>query len=328
LAKAERELGIESDVVVYQTHSFNYSNTLDLHLNDYPLPIKILKILKFLNTSINKYDVLHFNFGRSILDYPYIFDYIDLPLIKKSRKKILITFQGCDARTKDYCLNNFEISACMECDSKCISENKKRRRFQKAEKYADHIFVLNPDLKYYFLSPKFLPYANVDLSEWVSLETNTESQIVNILHAPSSRLIKGTRYVLEVCHKLKREGYPINLQLLENIPHSRIYDYFIHSDIVIDQLLCGWYGGLAVEAMACKKPVLSYIREQDLDNFVPFKEDIPVINTNKETLYQNLISLIEDKNKCNKIGKKSRKFVEKYHNPKKIAKDLIDNYYI
>ncbi|NMC60950.1 MAG: hypothetical protein GYA51_16445, partial [Candidatus Methanofastidiosa archaeon] len=135
MAKAERELGIESDVVVYQTHSFNYSNTLDLHLNDYPLPIKILKILKFLNTSINKYDVLHFNFGRSILDYPYIFDYIDLPLIKKSRKKILITFQGCDARTKDYCLNNFEISACMECDSKCISENKKRRRFQKAEKY-------------------------------------------------------------------------------------------------------------------------------------------------------------------------------------------------
>ena len=36
------------------------------------------------------------------------------------------------------------------------------------------------------------------------------------------------------------------------------------ADIVVDQLLAGWYGGFAVEAMALGKPVIAYLRESDL----------------------------------------------------------------
>jgi predicted Zn-dependent protease with MMP-like domain len=40
------------------------------------------------------------------------------------------------------------------------------------------------------------------------------------------------------------------------------------ADLVIDQLLVGWYGSVAVEAMKMGKPVAVYIREEDL-SFIP-----------------------------------------------------------
>ena len=56
------------------------------------------------------------------------------------------------------------------------------------------------------------------------------------------------------------------------------------ADILIDQLLAGWYGGLAVELMALGKPVICYIREDDL-KYIPkeMRDELPIINAN--TLY-------------------------------------------
>ena len=120
----------------------------------------------------------------------------------------------------------------------------------------------------------------------------------------------------------------MNLCLLENIPHDQVKEYYAKSDIVIDQLLCGWYGGFAVEAMAMEKPVISYLRKEDLDRFVPFKDEIPIINSTKDSLYDDLIPLIENEALRKRKGKEGRKYVEKYHDPMKIAKKLIDEAYL
>jgi len=79
--------------------------------------------------------------------------------------------------------------------------------------------------------------------------------------------------------------------------------------------------------MAMEKPVISYLRKDDLDKFVPFKDEIPIINSTKDSLYDNLIPLIEKESLRRKKGKEGRRYVEKYHDPNKIAKNLIDNYY-
>ena len=44
------------------------------------------------------------------------------------------------------------------------------------------------------------------------------------------------------------------------LPHAEAMKLYAQADLVIDQLLAGWYGGFAVETMAMGKPVVCYIR--------------------------------------------------------------------
>jgi len=80
--------------------------------------------------------------------------------------------------------------------------------------------------------------------------------------------------------------------------------------------------------MALGKPVIAYIREEDL-KFIPtkMKDELPVINATPDTIYRVLKKYITvDKNKLVSIGKKSRQFVERWHDPIRIAKRLKRDY--
>jgi hypothetical protein len=56
--------------------------------------------------------------------------------------------------------------------------------------------------------------------------------------------------------------------LVENRSHREALDMYQQADLVIDQVLAGWYGSVAVEAMKMGKPVAVFIREEDL-SFIP-----------------------------------------------------------
>jgi hypothetical protein len=86
------------------------------------------------------------------------------------------------------------------------------------------------------------------------------------------------------------------------------------------------YNGLAVELIVLGKPVLSYIREDDLKFMPPeMAEDLPIINTCPENLKQNLIFLIEmPYEELVELGRKSRQYVEKWYCPKKVVGHLIE----
>ena len=332
LSRAERELGIKSDMMVFKSQWFGYPADINLHFERSHFLTREYKKWKFFISNYKKYDVFNFNYTTSILDYrlSFFLNYIDLPLLKRSGKKIVMTIHDCNARIMSYCIKNFETSACAECDHKlaCTIKNKlKERRIQKLLKYADKIYALNPDLIHTCPSAEFQPYSNVILDEWVPSNENNEDDTIKILHAPSNRSIKGTSYILSAFKKLKSEGYPVELLLVENIPNNKAKEFYQKADIVIDQLLIGWYGGFAVEMMALEKPVLCYLRDSDLDMFVPFKDKIPIVNITKDTLYEKLITLIEDPKLRKKIGKKSRGYVEEIHDPIKIAKKLIRDAY-
>ena len=67
--------------------------------------------------------------------------------------------------------------------------------------------------------------------------------------------------------------------LIEGLSHSEARHLYQTADLLVDQLFVGWYGGLAVECMALGKPVICYIREEDLA-FLPaqMRQDLPIIN--------------------------------------------------
>jgi len=257
----------------------------------------------------------------------------DLALLKKAGKAIFVTYQGDDARQGDYCRAHFEIHFAHEVGPDYYPEGsdaEKRRAIATFARYADGIFALNPDLLHVLPSgAKFLPYANVDLAEWQPVPAAAFTRRpLTIIHAPSHRLVKGSQYLFEAVERLRAEGAPIELTLVEGLPRRDARALYERADVVVDQLLAGWYGGVAVEAMALGKPVIAYLRESDL-SLVPeaMRRELPIINADPHTIHAVLKSLATtNRGSLAEIGKKSRAYVEKWHDPAKIAAMVVEDY--
>ncbi|MEW6096970.1 MAG: glycosyltransferase [bacterium] len=336
LSQAERKLELDSTVMIYQNNWLNYQADIDLHLEKYPRLLAEIKKWFSLISSLKRYDIFHFNFGSSFLSYPRLnlfnLDLLDLSVLRKAGKKIIVTYQGCDARQKDFCVKNFTFSACAEPDCyNGICNDKtdliKKRRITKFDYYADKIFALNPDLIYVLPKAEFQAYANVNMSEWTPAKGIKKDNRIRVLHAPTDRGAKGSKYIMDALRKLKQEYKEVELILVERIPHHQVRQLYEMADLVVDQLLVGWYGGVAVEVMALAKPVVCYIREQDL-KFIPtqMKEALPIINANIHNIYDVLKKCVEERDKLVEIGKKSRVYVEEWHDPLKIAKRTKEVY--
>lgn len=330
LSRAERAWGLQSDMVVFDQQRFGYHNDLNLHLERYPVLIRGYKKYRFLRSVMNEYDIFHFNFGRSIIDHPFsfFFNYLDIPSLKRKGKKIFITFQGCDARLKSYCTSTYSISGCAECRvwyCNKFTDRMKIKRFKKIERYADRIFILNPDLRHSFPDAEFLPYTGIDIYEWTQTIKRNHGGTIKILHSPTSRDIKGTRYVVEACNLLKKRGYPLKLILAEHVTHDRMKELHSEADLFIDQLLVGWYGAAAVESMAMGNAVLCYLREPDIHD-LSFRDKIPIVNVSPQTLADVLANLLDHPEEINRIANRSRSYVEEIHNPLKIAGNLLKLY--
>lgn len=328
LSRAERKLGLDSEVMVFQKSWLGYPADMDLQLTKNHPARSALRLLAFFIKALTRYDVFHFNFGSSLLPYSrYLgsLELSDLPLLKRLGKRIVVTYQGSDVRQKSFCASNFAISACAEPD--CYSgycndttDALKKKRADKFSRYADKIFSLNPDLLHVLPSrAEFLPYSNVDLTEWLP-SSKSEGERFVIAHSPTNRSVKGTRYILDAVERLKDKYKNVELMLVEGLPHSKVKALYTQADLAIDQLLAGWYGGFAVEMMALGKPVVCYIREGDL-KFIPsqMKDDLPIVNANPNTIYEVLLRLVEQRDQVHLIGERSRAYVERWHDPMKIA---------
>ena len=128
---------------------------------------------------------------------------------------------------------------------------------------------------------------------------------------------------------LQSEGVEFDFEIIEGLSHKDALKTYERADLLIDQLLIGWYGGLAVELMAMGKPVICYIREEDLV-FLPdgMRQDLPIINANPENIYEVLKQKIQGESieSLADIGRRSRIYVEKWHDPQMTSLQLKANY--
>src|SRR5659263_608331 len=96
IAKAQRELGIESDVLVFDQNYIDYYCDINLSLSGKSIIIKnYLMMINFVKCFF-KYDIFHFHFGFSLLPNNY-----DLPILKLFGKKTLMHYWGSDIRQSD-----------------------------------------------------------------------------------------------------------------------------------------------------------------------------------------------------------------------------------
>jgi len=157
---------------------------------------------------------------------------------------------------------------------------------------------------------------DTDLWKTAKVRLNKKSRPIRILHAPNHRSLKGTEYIEKAIEELKITGVNIELIILEKVGNDRVREVMESVDIVVDQLLIGWYAMFALEGMSMGKPVICYIRP-DLYQFYKrtiIKEaDFPIVQSTAETFKDVLQKLVEDKEKIFMLGLASREYVIKFH---------------
>jgi len=143
-----------------------------------------------------------------------------------------------------------------------------------------------------------------------------------VVHAPSNREKKGTRWVIEACDQLD-----VDLDVVEGVPHDVARERYARADIVVDQLNAGWHGVFALESMALGKPVVTYLKPDVVEiSAQGYGIRLPVVPATKETLVDVLRPLVEQPALRRELGAASRAYVEQVHDIDRVADRLVDLY--
>jgi glycosyltransferase involved in cell wall biosynthesis len=303
LSRAERKLGLTSDVAVFTPSPYAYGFDIDLGARPAdPLWRQFSRRLSFLRRAVDGYDVFHFNFGQTILSIRRFGRVVDeLAWLRRRGKTILFTYQGSDIRG---------------------GGGVRQKAAHRALRYADRVFYQNPDLRRWLPGATFLPYAAVDPGALRREPLPKRDELI-VAHAPTDRVIKGTQHVIEAIDALRDEGVAIRLDLIEGVTRDVAVERLGAADLLVDQLMLGWYGTVAVEAMALGRPVLSYIREDEPEDN-PFGAELPIVRTTPATLVEDLRALSANRDRRRELSVAGRAFVEQHHDPVAVARLALD----
>ena len=276
-------------------------------------PIYAFKLIGLFLSSIFKYDVFHFHFGRSILFNK------DLWVYKSLKKKVFFEFHGDDLRDLEKFseLNKYAVDY--------PGSNNNKIRLERICSSADGIILHDDELITYLpenTSNVFVVPLRLDIDKLTPNYPSADNKKIKIVHAPSDRKTKGSQYVIDAIEKLK-EKYDIELLLVEKMTQEEAREVYLQADIIVDQLIIGTYGVFAIEAMALGKPVITYI-SNEMKERLP--EELPIVSATIDNIEEVLERLILDGNMRNELGKKGREYAKMYHDYKKIGKILADIY--
>lgn len=308
LMHAERALGLRSDMVDFSPNYLSYGDEGAIDLSGRSVAAKARARLAVLLKAAARYDVFHYNAGAPIVPVRargHVAN--ELWLLKRLRKTIVVTWQGCDARPR---------SACRCERAECIRDDPWRPLEREAMlRHADRAYYLNPDLAQWLPGARFMPYANVDVDAIEEAPPPSNDALV-VAHAPTNRLVKGTADVVAAVERLRGEGITIELDLIEGVPNAEAMRRLARADVIVDQLVLGWYGGLAVECMALGRPVVCHIDERAN----PFGERLPIVRARAATLADALRDLAHDPERRGRLGHEGRAFALAEHSPQQIVR--------
>ena len=184
-------------------------------------------------------------------------------------------------------------------------------------------------------------YKVIDLKLWEpnlhipNLHRLPKSENVRILHSAyleksdrnwDERNIKGSPYVLQAINRLKREGFPVEYTYIKDKPSNEMRFYQVQADIVVEQLIYGWWGSTFIEAASLGKPIVCYIRPEWKKFFFktfPEHSSLPIVEADTDTIYPILKNLVSDENFRKELGVKTRKFAEAQYDPVRNTGEMI-----
>jgi len=321
---------VESDYMIFgdKKDEWHISSGIDINLR-LEGRNKFMKALVqggFFLWAANHYDVFHFHSHISLL-HP---THWDIPILKKFGKKILMSYWGCDVRTKT-ASQKHDISICQQCPSLDCRESWKAKEISYFHENADLQVVHMPESLEFVPDSVYIP-TSVNIDYWrPPIEEEAESlklkdDVVRIMHPVGNSSfrgnMKGTEFVKKAVETLKKEGLNVDFLFYDQQAHKEMRNNYWNADVVVEQLYAGWHGSTGLEGMACGRPVMTYLRP----DLIKYKADIPIISVTEKTLTDELRKLVKSKKLREEIGQKSREYVLKYHDSGKVAKDMLEIY--
>jgi glycosyltransferase involved in cell wall biosynthesis len=235
-------------------------------------------------------DVFHFYFGLTLVPKS-----VQFPILRALRKRSVMHYLGSDIRGKA----PEELAWGKRAGAQIVGSFAALRWVPEAE-------MIPP---------------GIDLRPFTPVPPSDRERPL-VVHAPSNRARKGTDYVIAACAEL-----PVDLDVVEGVPHDEARERYARADIVVDQLNAGWHGIFALEAMALGKPVLTYLNPETVAQAeAHYGTRLPIVPTTKEALAHDLRPLVESPALRREIGAASRAYVERVHDIDVVADRLLDVY--
>lgn len=264
---------------------------------------------------------------------------LDLFLAKLFKKKLIYLPSGCiDIDLKKEISKIEDGNICNNCgwgDSVCTDE-KNIEKFNILNNYFD-IFLGFPDIESTQYRQITYEYKSLDLDLWkpfIEIPEKfklPETRNLRILHSffkdnreNNGKNIKGSPFIVEAINRLKREGFEVEYFYINDVESKNMRYYQAQADIVIEQLIYGWWGSTGLECMALGKPVICYLREDAKQNFFknfPEYNSLPIIEANTSNIYEVLKKVVVDKKYRDDKSNESRKFAESFFD---INKNVIE----
>lgn len=351
LSRSLIKMGFSSKCLTYERNQYSSSDDLVVWRGSEGLLSREIKRLQAVFHHVFTHDVYVFNYG-STLSFPstnyetsspiswtlaklHMFwtdflQYIELSILLIRQVKVVVVFQGDDVRQGDVQLEKYEESIAHHMEPGYYSkgsDKRKRQLVRRLQKFGAQLVALNPDLLQLLgKDAKFSPYGHIDLDKWQFSDLPKSDGTFVVGHFPSSKKIKGTSEIVAAIETMKRNGIMIDLRLISGVTQHQVKQEIEKCQIIVDQLFAGFYGGVAVESMALGRPVVAYLRDLDFEDLdQEFKSQIPVLSATSKTLVDGLTRVANlSASEMTEWALASREFVTKWHDPERVALNILD----
>lgn len=340
LCKAERELGLDSWVIIRYIGSHS-SDSFSVLYSPNPI-LYTWRLLRAFQRNLEA-DIIMANAGSSLFDFNSNgLNLLDIPIYKSLGKRIFVTYQGCDIRLCEYCPVRISLPKSLFCPNMQYSSYKnfdrvKLRKLNIWMRYADAILGITPDLCL-IDGIEYTPHAKYlyNINDIVTEKGKNECHKIRICHMykagiPGAGYLKGTQ-LIENTLKAILVKYPNNVEYIpfSGLSWENCLKFITTCDILIDQVVMGWYGGISVEASLSGTLPVAYI-DKSLLRFVPrdMRDNLPVMALeDKNQLFSVLEGLILNRDKLYQETIRCYHSALTFHEAKNVARQIISKYYI
>ena len=343
LARELRGLGIYVDLAFYYENTFDYREKGDsfalvriirkLKKKSSESNLTITKLayaglaeifsLVFTLLSLRRYDNYIFGFGASLLTVTHL----DLIILKLFRKKVIsVVAHGSECRPPfmNGRFSNQKPEILAREAFRLIWNLRWMENFASeiiGSPYSTSIYANRPFLNFFDFG---LPSPSVETGVRVQAECGKAG--LKVLHAPSSRATKGTSDIIKIVDRVRNEGHPINLTILEGYSNAALLERIPQFDLVIDQLYCDTpMPGLALECVHLGVPVLvAGYQLRELESFMPNKRLPPTIICHPDELKNQLIRLTKSQSQLVTYKEESSRYVLNLDNRPSVGKAFLE----
>jgi hypothetical protein len=331
LAECDRLLGLQSSSLVFNTYYITKS--FDINLFVFEAAVRLTRNGRALRSfrrivlawALLKFDVFNYFYDRGLMisDGRFGIHPEEIQLLFDSGKRLYTYAYGADVRSQEITLELEEPNVCQACPQPgryCICKTEDLNSSLKRLDGRVTARIAMGDMVSYVPGCRDLHYWPLDLKKFkAGSMAYRRGDILRVAHAPNHGHFKGTALLMDAIERLGREGQPIELVSVQGVPNEKVLELFRTSHLIADQFIAGFHGYTALEAMALARPVLCFLRNDDM---MIDPTTCPIINVRPEQIYDILKRCLEGGIDLESLGKRGRAYIDRYYSIEAVAARL------